>query len=423
MDSKHRRKRIVIVGGGFGGLFAAKALRKANADVLIIDRANHHLFQPLLYQVATAGLSPANIAAPIRSILNRQRNVEVMLAEVVGLDPESREVILEDRRVSYDYLILATGARHSYFAHPEWEEHAPGLKSIDDATRIRAKILLAFERAEMESDPDARRAWLTFAVVGAGPTGVELAGSIAELAHRVLRCDYDHIDLSSTRILLVEAGPRILPAFSEKLSGAAQKSLEKLGVEVAVNSKVEDVTPHGIRMGSNFLPARTVLWAAGVKASPAAEWLGVEADRAGRVPVNSDCSVSGFPLVFAIGDTMLLKDEQGRPLPGVSQTAMQQGGYVARLLMARIEGRPAPGPFRYRDKGSMATIGRAAAVASIKGLEFGGLIAWLLWLVVHITYLIGFANRILTLIQWAWAYVSFQRGARIITHSGSEHAD
>lgn len=416
-------RRVVIVGGGFGGLFAAKAFRGADVRVLVIDRANHHLFQPLLYQVATAGLSPANIAAPIRSVLNRQKNVEVMLAEVVGVDSRAKEVILDDRRIPYDYLILATGARHSYFGHPNWETLAPGLKTIDDATRIRAKILLAFERAEMETDPEAKRAWLTFAIVGAGPTGVELAGSIAELAHRVMKRDYDHIDLDTTRIVLVEAGPRILSSFSEKLSDAAKRSLERLGVEVRPNSMVSDVTPEGIRIAETFLPARTVLWAAGVRASPAAQWLGIEGDRAGRIPVNQDCRVPGHENVFAIGDTMVLEDENGRPLPGVSQTAMQQGAYVARLIRAEIEGKSKPGPFRYRDKGSMATIGRAAAVASIKGLEFSGFVAWFLWLAVHIAYLIGFANRILTLTQWAWAYVTFQRGARIITSSGSTHAD
>lgn len=417
------RKRIVIVGGGFGGLFAAKALRKAEAEVVVIDRANHHLFQPLLYQVATAGLSPANIAAPIRSILSRQDNVEVMLAEVKGVDTEHKEILLADRRVPYDFLILATGARHSYFKHPEWEAVAPGLKTVDDATRIRAKILLAFERAEMETDPEAKKAWLTFSIVGAGPTGVEMAGSIAELAHRVLARDYDHIDLTSTRILLLEAGPRILPAFSERLSDAAAKSLHKLGVEVMTGAKVEDITPTCLRIGDQLIETRTVIWAAGVKASPAAEWLGVEPDSAGRVPVNPDCSVAGFDEVYAIGDTMTLRDESGLALPGVSQTAMQQGAYVARRIRTKLEGKPAPPPFRYRDKGSMATIGRAAAVASIKGLEFGGFFAWFLWLAVHITYLIGFANRILTLIQWAWAYLIFQRGARIITYSSSERAD
>lgn len=410
------RSRIVIVGGGFGGLFAAKALRKAQADVLIIDKANHHLFQPLLYQVATAGLSPANIAAPIRSVLSRQKNVEVMLAEVVGVDVESREVILEDRRVHYDSLILATGARHSYFGHPDWEAHAPGLKSIDDATRIRAKILLAFERAEIETDPALRQAWLTFLTVGAGPTGVEMAGSIAELAHRVLTQDYDHIDLASTRILLVEAGPRVLLNFSEKLSASAKRSLEKLGVELLLDTKVEEVTPDGVIAGGTFIPSKCVMWAAGVQASPAGQWLGAETDRAGRILVDPDCSVPGHPEVFAIGDIAYLMGEDGQPLPGVCQTAMQQGVYVAKVLRARLEGSPAPRPFRYNDKGNMATIGRAAAVASIRGFEFGGFFAWLLWLLIHISYLIGFANRILILIQWAWAYLTFQRGARLITH-------
>lgn len=415
------RKRIVIVGAGFGGLFAAKALRRAYADVLVIDRSNHHLFQPLLYQVATAGLSPANIAAPIRSVLNRQRNIQVMLAEVVEVDTASQEVVLRDRRIAYDFLIIATGARHSYFDHPEWEEYAPGLKSIEDATRIRARILLAFERAEMEQDPERKRAWLTFTVVGAGPTGVELAGSIAELAHRVLRRDYDHIELATTRILLIEASPRILSSFSEKLSRLAKKSLERLGVEVFEGSRVDDVSADGVKVGDEWISSRTVLWAAGVKASPAAEWLQAESDSAGRVAVEPDCSVPGHPNVFVIGDTMRLDDAAGNPLPGVSQTAMQQGRYVAQVILAKLDGKAQPGPFRYCDKGSMATIGRAAAVASLKGFEFGGLVAWFLWLGVHITYLIGFANRILTLIQWAWAYISFQRGARIITEPDRAH--
>jgi NADH dehydrogenase len=410
-----RRPRIVIVGGGFGGLFAAKSLRRADADVLIVDKSNHHLFQPLLYQVATAGLSPANIAAPIRSVLSKQKNVEVMLAEVIGVNAQVKEVLLPDRRVSYDYLILATGARHSYFDHPEWEEHAPGLKSVRDATRIRTKILLAFEQAEMEKDSEAQRAWLNFVIVGAGPTGVELAGSIAELAHRVLTRDFDHINLSKTRVLLLEAAPRILPSFSEKLSKKARASLERLGVEVLEGTRVEDVQPDHVVANGVRIPTRSVLWAAGVQASHAASWLGVEPDRAGRIPVRPNCEVVGHDGVFAIGDTMSLAGEDGKPLPGVCQTAMQQGEFVGRLLMRRIAGRAEPAAFRYRDKGSLATIGRAAAVAQIGRFEFGGFLAWLLWLFVHILYLIGFANRVLVLIQWAWAYLTFQRGARLIT--------
>lgn len=410
------RPRIVIAGGGFGGLFAAKALKRIDADVIVIDKSNHHLFQPLLYQVATAGLSPANIAAPIRSVLSRQENIQVMLAEIVGVDVQAKEVLLADRRVPYDYLILATGARHSYFGHPEWEEHAPGLKSIEDATSVRRKILIAFEKAEMETDPDRKKAYLNFVIVGAGPTGVEMAGSIAELANRVLKRDYDHIDSGCARILLVEAGPRVLLAFSERLSAKAKRSLEKLGVEVLLNTLVEGVNSEGVLAGGQFIPSKTVLWAAGVTASPAARWLGVEPDKAGRIPVAGDCSVPGAGDVFAIGDVMTMKDDAGKPLPGVAQVAMQQGAYVARLIRARIQGAPEPPPFRYVDKGSLATIGRAAAVASIRGLEFTGLIAWILWLGIHITYLIGFANRMLILIQWAWAYATFQRGARLITH-------
>ena len=416
MSSKAVKPRIVIVGGGFGGLFAAKALRKADADVLIIDRSNHHLFQPLLYQVATAGLSPANIAAPIRSVLSRQKNVEVMLAEVVGVDTETREVVLRDRRVHFDYLILATGAMHSYFDHPEWEPHAPGLKSIDDATRIRAKILTAFEMAEMERDPVVQRAWLNFVIVGGGPTGVELAGSIAELAKRVLARDYDHIDPSTARIMLVEATRRVLPYFSEKLSQTARKSLERLGVEVLTGTKVEQIEDSFVIANGEKIATKSVLWAAGVLASPAAKWLAVEPDGAGRVPVGPNCEAPGHSNVFVIGDTMVMRDEKGDPLPGVCQTAMQQGGYVGKLILRRLVGKPDSRPFRYNDKGSMATIGRAAAVASVKGLEFGGFFAWMLWLFIHILYLIGYANRLLVLIQWAWAYITFQRGARLITH-------
>lgn len=410
------RKRIVIVGGGFGGLFAAKALNGADADVLIIDRTNHHLFQPLLYQVATAGLSPANIAAPIRSILSRQKHLEVMLAEVEGVDHAAKEVILSDRRVPYDYLILATGVRHSYFGHADWEQYAPGLKRIEDATAMRRKILMAFEEAEMERDPERQRAWLNFVIVGAGPTGVELAGSIAELAHRVLTRDFDHIDPDRTRVLLVEAGPRILATFSEKIAKMATRSLHKLGVTIRTGTRVEQVDGEGVIADGERIASKTVLWAAGVEATPAAKWLEVESDRAGRIPVNPDCSVPGREGVFAIGDIMTLTDEQGKPLPGVCQTAMQQGTYVGKLIKDLLRGRSGHRPFHYRNKGDMATIGRAAAVASIKGFEFGGFFAWVLWLTIHIAYLIGFANRVLTLIQWAWAYVTFQRGARLITH-------
>jgi NADH:ubiquinone reductase (H+-translocating) len=415
-----KQPTVVIVGGGFGGLFAAKRFRGSPARVVLVDRANHHLFQPLLYQVATAGLSPANIAAPIRSVLSRQDRLEVMLAEALGVDAEEKELILSDRRVSYDYLILATGARHSYFGHPEWEEHAPGLKTVEDATRIRRNILLAVEQAEMATTEERKRACLTFVIVGAGATGVEMAGSIAELAHRVLTRDYDHIDLQSARIVLLEAEDRVLPSFSRKLSRLAESSLRRLGVDVRTKTRVDEVDAGGVLAGGERIEACNVIWAAGVRASPAAEWLGVEADRSGRVPVDERCEVPGRPGVFAIGDTARFEGPDGEPLPGVSQVAMQQGAYVAKLIRRRMEGKEDLEPFHYNDKGSMATIGRASAVASVKGLEFGGLFAWLLWLFVHVYYLIGFANRLLVLMQWAWAYASFHRGARLITHPGRD---
>lgn len=423
------RPRIVIVGGGFGGLWAAKALKKADADVIVIDRTNHHLFQPLLYQVATAGLSPANIAAPIRGILSRQKNVEVMLAEVVGIDLATREVLLRGdassegtgQRVAFDHLILATGARHSYFGHPEWEPHAPGLKTLEDATRIRREILLAFERAELASTEAEKKAWLTFAIVGGGPTGVELAGSIAELAHRALACDFDHIDIQSTRILLIEAGPRILATFSEKLSRRAVESLRRLGVEVLAGTPATAIDADGLTVGNQRIEAKTILWAAGVAASPVGNWLGVETDRVGRVAVGPTLEVPGLKDVFVIGDAALRHDEAGRPLPGVCQTAMQEGAYVGKLLRRRLEGRPDPPGFRYWNKGEMATIGRKAAIAKVGRFEFSGYFAWLLWLFIHLLYLIGFANRLLVMVQWTWAYVTFQRGARLITFEpGSE---
>ncbi len=404
------------MGGGFGGLWAAKALKNAEADVLIIDRTNHHLFQPLLYQVATAGLSPANIAAPIRGILSRQKNLEVMLAKVDGVDLENRLVRAGERRLPFDHLILATGARHSYFGHPEWETAAPGLKTLEDATRIRRQILLAFERAELAESDEEKRAWLTFAIVGGGPTGVELAGSIAELAHRALACDFDHIDLDSTRILLIESGPRILATFSERLAGRASASLRRLGVEIRTGQPASAIDRNGFMLGEERIEAKTVLWAAGVTASPAGKWLGVETDRAGRVPVGPNLEVPGLRNIFVIGDTASLNDPNGKPLPGVCQTAMQQGTYVGRLIRARIEKKPDPGPFRYRNKGEMATIGRKAAIAKMGRFEFSGFLAWMLWLFIHILYLIGFANRLLVMVQWTWAYVTFQRGARLITN-------
>ncbi|HZP83981.1 MAG TPA: NAD(P)/FAD-dependent oxidoreductase [Chthonomonadaceae bacterium] len=404
---------VVIVGGGFGGLLAARGLRNAPVRVTIIDRNNYHLFQPLLYQVATAGLSPADIAAPIRNVVGRQRNTSVIMAEVVGVDTEAQRVLLPDRSVPYDYLILATGARYNYFGHPEWEALAPGLKSITDAISIREKILLAFESAEMERDPDKQRALMTFILVGAGPTGVEMAGAIAELAHRALARDFRHIDPTSARILLLEAGPRILTAFPEDLAEKAKQALERMGVEVRTNAAVEKVDETGVVVGGKHIPSHTVLWTAGVIASPAGTWLGAETDRAGRVKVQADLSVPGHPNIFVIGDTALALQD-GKPLPGVAPVAMQQGRYVADLITRRIQGRPEQ-PFHYHDKGNVATVGRSFAIVDLSRVKLSGFLAWVLWMAIHIFYLIGFRNRLLVMLEWAWAYFTFQRGARLIT--------
>lgn len=413
-----QRPRVVIVGGGFGGLDAARALRKASVQVTIIDRNNHYLFQPLLYQIATAGLSPADIAAPIRNILRRQRNVEVLMAEVIGVDTERRCVHTHDLSVPYDYLILATGATDSYFGHSEWEQYAPSLKTLTDATAIRRKILMAFEAAEMESDPELRRVLLTFLLVGGGPTGVEMAGAIAELAHRALASDFRRIDPRSAKIVLLEAGPRILSTFDPSLSAAAQKALQRLGVEVRTNAKVEKIDAEGVEVAGQRIASRTVLWAAGVTASPAGNWLGTETDRAGRTIVQADLSVPGHPDIFVIGDTAHIKDT---PLPGVAQVAMQEGRYAANLILRRIQEQAPPPPFHYHDKGNLATVGRSFAVLESGRWKLSGFVAWVLWLVIHIYYLIGFQNRLLVLVQWAWAYISFYRGARlIVTDSAAE---
>jgi NADH dehydrogenase len=412
--------RVVIVGAGFGGLEAAKALAGEPVRVTVVDAHNYHLFQPLLYQVATAGLSPADIAAPIRSILRDDRNVEVVLATVTGVDVAAREVIAADRRIGYDYLIVATGARHAYFGHDEWEPFAPGLKTIDDATALRRRILLAFERAETEPDPAARRRLLTFAIVGGGPTGVELAGALAELARRALARDFRHIDPRQTRVVLVEAGPRVLSSFPEAMSAHAVRALERLGVEVMLGAPVTTVDAEGAVVGGARIAASTVIWAAGVAASPAARWLGVEADRAGRIRVNPDLTVPGHDAVFAIGDTALVAGPDGRPLPGVAPVAKQQGRYVGRLIRRRLRGEAPPPPFRYRDAGNLATIGRKAAVVDFRWLRLTGFPAWVLWSIAHIYYLIGFRNRLSVALNWAWAYLTFQRGARLITGAGAD---
>lgn len=415
MDEIATPKRVVIVGGGFAGLAAARGLRSAPVSITLIDRQNHHLFQPLLYQVATAGLSPADITAPIRSILAGQSNVNVMMGEVVGVNSVDQQVLLPGRAVPYDYLILATGATDSYFGHNEWAQYAPGLKSITDATAVRRDILLAFEAAEIEPDTNRRNALLTFVLVGAGPTGVEMAGAIAELSHRALARDFRHINPKSTRIILLEAGPRILSSFPQDLSNKAQKMLEKMGVEVRVNTAVESVDANGVVAAGARVPAGTVIWAAGVAASPAGRWLGAETDRSGRVRVEPNLTVPGHPEIFVLGDTMTVM-QNGAPLPGVAPVAMQQGKYAARALTATLSGAKPLRPFHYTDKGNLATVGRAFAILDVHGLKLSGLLAWLGWLVIHILYLIGFRNRLVVLVQWAWAYLTYQRGARLITY-------
>ena len=423
MKSIHANSpRVVIIGAGFGGLSAAKQLAQAPFDVTIVDRHNYHLFQPLLYQVATAGLSPGDIASPIRGILRRQKNIKVVLAKVSDIDTLRREVLAEGRRIPYDYLVVATGAEHAYFGH-DWSSYAPGLKTIDDATYLRRRILLAFERAETEPDADERRRLLNFVVVGGGPTGVEMAGAIAELAKRALAADFRSIDPRCARIILIEAGPRLLAPFDPALSEAARRSLEQLGVEVRLGASVTDCDCSGVSLGHERLQTRTIVWAAGVRASPVAEWLGAESDRAGRVKVKADLSVPAHPDIFVIGDAAAAAGLDGKPLPGVAPVAKQQGCYVANLLRARIEGRTLPA-FRYRDFGAMATIGRKRAVAQIGPFKVSGFVAWLLWSLAHIYFLIGFRNRLAVAMNWGWNYVTFQRGTRLITGiSGSRIED
>jgi NADH dehydrogenase len=400
--------------GGFGGLEAAKALRDAPVRVTVIDRHNHHLFQPLLYQVATAALSPGQIAAPIRGILRAQRNARVLLAEVTAIDLAARTVRYAETELHYDYLVLATGARHGYFAYPEWEWLAPGLQTIEDALEIRRRVLTAYEEAERERDPAKRAAWLTFVIVGGGPTGVELAGALGEIARETLVRDFRAIDPRATRILLVEAAPRILGAFPEDLAARAAAQLRALGVEVHTGMMVTDITADGVEAGGRWIPARTVLWAAGVVASPLAEALGVPRDRAGRVVVEPDLSIPGHRDAFVVGDLAVFTHQTGGPLPGTAPVAMQEGRFVARAIRADLLGRPR-GVFHYRHRGNLATIGRAAGVADFGRVRLSGLAAWLAWLFVHLYFLIGFENRLLVLVRWAWAYLTYQRGAWLIT--------
>ncbi len=421
--SSERRHRVVILGGGFGGLYAAQQLRRARVDVTLIDRRNFHLFQPLLYQVATGGLSPGDIASPIRRALRKQPNTRVLLGEVVDVDPTAKYVALADgERVPYDALIVATGSRHHYFGNEDWERRAPGLKDIEDATEMRRRILLAFERAERESDPEVRRALLNFVVVGGGPTGVELAGAICELARDTLRQDFRSIDPREARVLLVEGEDRVLPPYPADLSAKAQRSLERLGTEVRLQTLVKDVDDEGVTLESEGraerIPSRCVLWAAGVRASSLSRVFekrcGTPLDRAGRIRVERDCSLPDHPEIFAIGDIARFDHDGNAPLPGVAPVAMQQGKFVAGAIVRRLEGRDT-GRFRYWDKGSMATIGRKAAVADLGWLRFSGLPAWLLWSGVHVVFLVEFENRVLVSLQWIWNYVTRNRGTRIIT--------
>jgi len=411
------RKRLLIVGGGFAGLRLARKLDGVDGlEVLLLDRRNHHLFQPLLYQVAMAGLSPAEIAAPIRSLLSDQRNARVLRAHVTDVDLDAREVITENGdRYGYDYLVLACGAKHAYFGHEEWEPFAPGLKTVEQATEIRRRVLEAYEEAEKETDPERQHDLLTFAVVGGGPTGVELAGALGEMSRFTLARDFRRIDPTASRVILIEAGPRILPSFPEKLSSRAVRDLESLGVEVRTSSPVTRIDAEGVEMGDERLCCRTKVWAAGVRPSSLSKKLGTPLDRQGRVQVEPDLSIPGHPEVFVAGDQATLEGPDGEPLPGVAPVAMQQGDHLARLLRREIAGRSGERePFRYRDKGQLATIGRSRAILEIGRLRMGGLVAWLVWLVVHIYYLVGFKNRLFVVLQWAWAYGRFRRGARLI---------
>ena len=409
------KPRIVIVGAGFAGLAVAQGLRRERVDITLIDRQNHHLFQPLLYQVATAGLSPAEIAWPVRHLMRRQANARVLMGEVTAIDTARKVVTLDRGPIAYDMLVLATGATHGYFGRDEWASYAPGLKTLDDATAIRRRILLAFERAEMASNPEECARLLTIAIVGGGPTGVELAGAVAELARRALARDFRAIDPAQTRVLLVEAGPRLLANFPEPLARYTAEALARIGVEVRLGQAVTHCDAEGVRIGAEFVRAGTVVWAAGVRASPAARWLGIEADRAGRVPVGPELRAQGQADIYVIGDTALAKNPDGAPQPGIAPVAKQQGAYVARALAARIAGRAGPPPFVYRDRGLLATIGRKAAVIAYKRVRLKGWIAWWIWGAAHVYFLVSLRNRIIVVTQWLWSYLVFERGARLIT--------
>jgi NADH dehydrogenase len=419
MADKHK---VVILGGGFGGLMAAAKLKNAPVQITLVDRCNYHLFQPLLYQVATGSLSPANVAGPLRQILHKHKNTQVLLGEAVSIDTGRRQVILSDGVVDYDTLIVATGSMHQYFGHDEWEEFAPGLKNLNDATAMRARILIAFEAAERERDPEKLRAWMTFVIVGAGPTGAELAGALGEIAHDTLVHDFRDIDPTQARIVLVEGADRALPSYPPKLSEDARKMLNKLGVSVRTNAMVTNISGEGVTVKegehTETIATRTVLWAAGVLASPLGKVLGdmcgAPLDKAHRVIVEPDMTVPGHPEIFVIGDLANFSHQTGQPLPGVAQPAMQQGAYVAKVIKARFKNEK-PKAFHYFDKGNLATIGRGAAVADLNWLQISGFPAWLIWIFIHLVYIIQFQNRLLVMLQWAWLYLTFDRSARLIT--------
>ncbi len=417
-----RRPHVVIIGGGFAGLHAARGLRRAPVDITLVDRTNHHLFQPLLYQVATAMLAPSDITIPIRYLMRRQKNTRVLMAQADRVIPEERKVILSDgsMELSYDYLILATGARHSYFGNDHWEQNAPGLKSLEDALEIRRRFLLAFEQAETCATDEEMHALQTFVVVGGGPTGVELAGMLPSVARDAIRDDFRRIDTRNTRVILLEGGPRVLPTFPEDLSRRAEEALRKLGAEVRTGALVTRIEPDAVYIGEERIPTRNVYWAAGNAASPLARSLGVELDRAGRVVVNPDLSVPGYPETFVVGDLSAARTAEGAFVPGVAPAAMQGGAAVARSIRRLLEGRPTE-PFRYRNKGDLATIGRHKAVAKLGAFQFSGYLAWVIWLFVHLMYLVGFRNRLSVLVQWAYAYFTYERGVRLITGAVGTH--
>jgi NADH:ubiquinone reductase (H+-translocating) len=408
------RPRVVILGAGFGGLSCAQALRRANVDITLIDRQNYHCFQPLLYQVATAALSPADVAWPIRHILRRQNNATVFMTDVTGIDPAARIVVTKSGSFPFDFLVVATGAMHSYFGHNGWAEFAPGLKRIEDATRTRRSILSAFEQAELTDDDTLRRKLLTFVIVGGGPTGVEMAGAIAEVARQTLKRDFRRIDPRMSRIVLIEAGPRVLPAFSEQHSRYAQDALTAMGVEVKTATLVTGCDARGVDLANGRIDAGSVVWAAGVMASPAADWLAADHDRAGRIIVGPDLALPRHDNIFVIGDTAAVNDATGRPVPGLAPAAKQMGRYVGRLIAVRLAGRTLP-PFRYRNEGVLATVGRRSAIVELGPLQLQGFIGWLFWSVAHIYFLIGLRNRFVVAVTWLWSYLTFQRGARLIT--------